>query len=59
VTESIGTVAVLRRHPFKSMLGEELRAADVTERGLAGDRALALVRSETAAARGWPGRLLS
>ena len=43
MTESIGTVAVLRRYPVKSMLGEELRAADVTERGLAGDRALALV----------------
>ena len=47
MTESIGTVAVLRRYPVKSMLGEELRAADVTERGLAGDRALALVHSET------------
>jgi hypothetical protein len=29
------------------MLGEELRAADVTERGLAGDRGLALVHRET------------
>jgi uncharacterized protein YcbX len=29
------------------MLGEELRAANVTERGLAGDRALALVHHET------------
>ena len=47
MTESIGTIAVLRRYPVKSMLGEELRAADVTERGLAGDRALALVHSET------------
>ena len=38
---------MLRRYPVKSMLGEELRTADVTERGLAGDRALALVHSET------------
>jgi hypothetical protein len=45
--ESVGTVAVLRRYPVKSMLGEELRTAEVTERGLAGDRALALVHSET------------
>ena len=47
MTDSIGTVAVLRRYPVKSMLGEELRAADVTERGLAGDRALALVHRPT------------
>jgi uncharacterized protein YcbX len=47
MTESIGTVAVLCRYPVKSMLGEELRAAHVTERGLAGDRALALVHHET------------
>jgi MOSC domain-containing protein len=47
MTESIGTVAVLLRYPVKSMLGEELRAADVTERGLAGDRVLALVHPET------------
>jgi hypothetical protein len=46
--ESLGTVAVLRRYPVKSMLGEELRAVDVTERGLDGDRALALVHAETA-----------
>ena len=47
MTESVGSVALLRRYPVKSMLGEELRAADVTERGLPGDRALALVHSET------------
>ena len=45
--ESVGTVAVLRRYPVKSMLGEELRTVDVTERGLAGDRALALVHRST------------
>src|ERR1700724_2747206 len=43
----LGTVAVLRRYPVKSMLGESLRACDVTGRGLAGDRVLALVHRET------------
>lgn len=47
MTESVGSVALLRRYPVKSMLGEELRAADVTERGLPGDRALGLVHQET------------
>jgi uncharacterized protein len=47
VNEPVGTVAVLRRYPVKSMLGEELPAADVTERGLVGDRVLALVHPET------------
>jgi uncharacterized protein YcbX len=40
-------VAALRRYPVKSMLGEELASADVTVRGLAGDRELALVHRET------------
>jgi uncharacterized protein YcbX len=35
----------LWRYPVKSMLGEELNASNVTERGLAGDRAYALVDS--------------
>jgi uncharacterized protein len=43
----LGTVAVLRRYPVKSMLGEDLQAGDVTRRGLAGDRVLALVHRET------------
>jgi hypothetical protein len=43
----LGTVAVLRRYPVKSMLGEELRACEVTRRGLAGDRVLGLVHRET------------
>jgi MOSC domain-containing protein len=38
---------MLRRYPVKSMLGEELAACDVTSRGLAGDRELALVHRET------------
>jgi hypothetical protein len=38
---------VLRRYPVKSMLGEDLPAGDVTDRGLAGDRVVALVHRET------------
>ena len=43
----LGSVASLWRYPVKSMLGEELNASDVTERGLLGDRAYALVDAET------------
>jgi uncharacterized protein YcbX len=42
-TQSLGSVVSLWRYPVKSMMGEELNAADVTERGLSGDRAYALV----------------
>lgn len=42
-TASVGTVVSLRRYPVKSMMGEELNAADVTKRGLLGDRVYALV----------------
>lgn len=45
--EPAGTVAVLRRYPVKSMLGEELADCGVTERGLDGDRRLALIDRET------------
>lgn len=38
-----GSVVSLWRYPVKSMMGEELDAADITERGLSGDRAYALV----------------
>ncbi len=41
------TVTALWRYPVKSMLGEELDVATVDERGLAGDRAYALVDVET------------
>src|SRR5260370_42433405 len=41
----LGSVVSLWRYPVKSMMGEELNAADVTGRGLAGDRAYALVDS--------------
>jgi hypothetical protein len=39
----LGSVAALWRYPVKSMMGEELSASDVTEQGLVGDRAYALI----------------
>jgi uncharacterized protein YcbX len=39
----MGTVASLWRYPVKSMRGEELTATEVTEQGLLGDRAYALI----------------
>jgi uncharacterized protein YcbX len=42
---NIGAVTSLWRYPVKSMVGEELNASRVTERGLLGDRAYALVDS--------------
>lgn len=41
-----GQVASLWRYPVKSMAGEELDATEVTELGLLGDRAYALVDAE-------------
>ena len=46
-TTRAGVVGSIWRYPVKSMLGEELNASLVTERGLLGDRAHALVDSET------------
>ncbi|MCT9076490.1 MOSC domain-containing protein [Streptomyces fulvoviolaceus] len=40
-------VAALYRYPVKSMLGERLTEAEVSERGLAGDRRFALLDEET------------
>lgn len=45
--DPVGSVRGLWRFPVKSMLGEELDAADVTQAGIAGDRAFALVDKET------------
>ena len=42
VTTEAGTVVGLWRYPVKSMMGEELNAAEITERGLLGDRQFAL-----------------
>ncbi len=41
------SIAAIRRYPVKSMIGEELDAVAVTERGLFGDRAFALVDTES------------
>src|SRR4051812_46641013 len=41
--DQAGAVVALWRYPVKSMLGEELNASAVTERGLLGDRAYALL----------------
>ena len=38
----LGSVVSLWRYPVKSMMGEELNAAEFTDRGLLGDRAYAL-----------------
>ena len=43
----IGSVISLWRYPVKSMMGEELNSSYITERGLIGDRAYALVDQET------------
>ncbi len=46
-TQPIGTVEELWRFPVKSMLGERLETIDVTDRGTVGDRAYAVIDSET------------
>ncbi|MFD0350678.1 MOSC N-terminal beta barrel domain-containing protein [Kitasatospora aburaviensis] len=43
----VGTVGELWRYPVKSMLGERLPAADVTDRGIDGDRRHALLDPHT------------
>ncbi|MDP9334418.1 MAG: MOSC domain-containing protein [Actinomycetota bacterium] len=45
--EMVGTVATLSRFPVKSMQGERLAAAELTESGVVGDRAYALVETDT------------
>ncbi len=42
-----GSVLSVLRYPVKSMMGEELTAADVREGGLIGDRAYALIDNST------------
>jgi uncharacterized protein len=55
------SVATLWRYPVKSMQGEELNAADITEAGLLGDRRFAVIDSATGKVAGaknprkWPG----
>jgi uncharacterized protein YcbX len=47
MSEPVGTVATLSRFPVKSMQGERLESAELTESSLVGDRAYALVETET------------
>jgi uncharacterized protein len=60
VQVEIGSVVSLWRYPVKSMIGEQLEATHVTERGLLGDRAYAVIdRADGKAAtaknpRKWP-----
>lgn len=43
----VGRVVSLHRYPVKSMLGEDLEAAEIGPKGIPGDRGLALVDVET------------
>ena len=43
----VGSVAGIRRYPVKSMRGEQLEQGAFTERGLVGDRAYALIDTDT------------
>jgi uncharacterized protein len=47
VSEAVGAIAALWRFPVKSMPGERLDTAEVTERGLVGDRSYALIEVAT------------
>ena len=47
ITAQVGSVTGLWRFPVKSMRGEQLDEAHVTERGLVGDRAYALIDTDT------------
>ena len=47
ISEDVGSVATLWRFPVKSMGGEQLHDVEVTERGVLGDRAYALIDKDT------------
>src|SRR5204863_5379033 len=47
IMETVGSVAELWRFPVKSMKGEQLREVTITERGVLGDRAYALIDTAT------------
>jgi uncharacterized protein len=61
VQSSAESVVALWRYPVKSMMGEDLNAAEVTEDGILGDRAYGLVDSSDGKVAGaknprkWPG----
>ncbi|MGH9841635.1 MAG: MOSC N-terminal beta barrel domain-containing protein, partial [Blastocatellia bacterium] len=46
-SETVGSVAGLWRFPVKSMRGEQIEQAELTGRGLVGDRAYALIEADT------------
>ena len=46
-SEVVGSVAELWRFPVKSMRGERLEQVELTERGFVGDRAYAIIDSDT------------
>lgn len=46
-SENVGAIAELWRFPVKSMGGEQLEKAEVTARGVLGDRAYALIDTDT------------
>jgi uncharacterized protein len=47
ISEDVGSVVALWRFPVKSMAGEQLHSVEVTERGVLGDRAYALIDKDT------------
>jgi MOSC domain-containing protein len=47
MNELVGSVAGLWRFPVKSMRGEQLTQAEITNRGVLGDRAYALIDTDT------------
>src|SRR5213080_2694755 len=47
ISEDVGCVATVWRFPVKSMGGEQLQEVEVTERGVFGDRAYALIDKDT------------
>src|SRR5258705_4631441 len=47
ISGDVGPVATLWRFPVKAMAGEQLQDAQVTERGVLGDRAYALIDKDT------------
>ncbi|MBI3758270.1 MAG: MOSC N-terminal beta barrel domain-containing protein [Deltaproteobacteria bacterium] len=58
--QQIGVIGALWRYPVKSMRGESLSVAEITQRGVAGDRTWALRESTyggLVSARTWPAML--